>query len=299
MPDPRDARLIDSEAGFEALVASLAGETAIALDTESNSFHAYFERVCLIQISTERSDFVVDPLRIDVRPLGSLFASPEVEVVIHAADYDIRCLKRDYGFTFARLFDTMLAAKVLGCEHLGLAALVLAHFGTTMTKVHQRSDWGRRPLSMEQIAYASGDTRFLLPLRDLLEEALEKADRLPAAEALFRKQAACEPRPRRFDPDGYRKIRGLRALEPRGREVARALYLVREECAKSLNRPPFKIFGDEALVEAARTAPRTVEGLSRVKGLGLSTVRRCGDAIVRAIEEALEREARQPDRREG
>jgi len=287
MPEPRPSEFVNTQAGLDALVKRLAGEPALAVDTESNSFHAYFERVCLIQLSTRDADFAVDPFDLDARPLGELFANPRIEIVLHAADYDVRSMKRDFQFRFARLFDTMLAAKMLGKPEIGLAALVLGSFGMRLAKEHQRSDWGRRPLSPAQIAYAHMDTRYLLPLRDLLGRELSAAGREAEAYALFERQAACEPRPRRFDAEAFRHIRGFRALEPSARAVVGALYKLREDCARAANRPPFKVFGDDALLELGRKRPRSSEELSHVKGLGQSTVRRDGEAIVAAIARAL------------
>jgi len=207
--------------------------------------------------------------------------------VLHAADYDIRSLKRDFRFTFAGLFDTMLAAKLLGRAQMGLAALVREQFGVRLAKEHQRSDWGRRPLSPEQLAYASMDTRYLLPLRDVLAAELSSRSLWSEAKALFSRQAACEPRPKRFDAQGFQKIRGYRALDAQGRQVARALYLLREERARAADRPPFKVFGDEVIVDLARRRPDSVRKLSGVKGLGRQTIARDGESIVAAIAQVL------------
>ncbi|MGC4115563.1 MAG: ribonuclease D [Myxococcales bacterium] len=287
MPESRATRFIDTEADFCALLGELSREPALAVDTESNSFHVYYERVCLIQLSTRSSDFVIDPFKVDVRPLGRLIADPAVEVVLHAADYDIRSLKRDFGFTFAGLFDTMLAAKLLERPEVGLAALVRDQFGVKLAKEHQRSDWGRRPLSPDQLAYASMDTRYLLPLRDLLAAELTSRGLTAQAKALFARQAACEPRPKRFDEQGFQKVRGFRALDPQGKQVARAVYLMREERARAADRPPFKVFGDEVILELARRRPATVEALTGIKGLGRQTITRDGPAIVQAIAQVV------------
>jgi ribonuclease D len=291
MPESRPSQFIDTQAGLEALVRRLETEPALALDTESNSFHVYFERVCLIQLSTRDADFAVDPFHIDARPLGTLFANPAIEIVVHAADYDVRSLKRDFDFHFARLFDTMLAAKMLKKPEIGLAALVKGSFGIRLAKEHQRSDWGRRPLSAAQLAYAHMDTRYLLPLRDLLGHEIATAGREAEARTLFDRQAACEPRPRRWDAEAFRRIRGFRALEPSERAVVGALYQLREDCARAANRPPFKVFGDDALFELAKRRPRSSEELAHVKGVGSSTVRRDGEAIVAAIARALASDA--------
>ncbi|MBI5545547.1 MAG: ribonuclease D [Deltaproteobacteria bacterium] len=288
MPEARPCSFIDTQEGLSLLLQELAGEPALALDTESNSFHAYYEKVCLLQLSTRVADYVLDPFLVDVRPLGPLLADPAREVVLHAADYDIRSLKRDFGFLFGRLFDTMLAAKLLGRSEVGLAALVRDQFGVRLAKEHQRSDWGRRPLSPDQVAYAYRDTRYLLPLRDLLAAELQQQGKVAQARGLFDRQASCKPRPKRFDEEGFRHIRGFKALDAPSRAVARALYLVREERARAADRPPFKIFGEDALLELARCRPQTCGALSGIKGLGSSTVRRDGEAIVGAIVHALE-----------
>lgn len=288
MAPPRPTQLIETPEALAELMPRLAAESALALDTESNSFHAYFERVCLVQVSTREADYALDPLKVELGPaLRSLFATPGLELVMHAADYDVRTLKRDFGVRFPRLFDTMLAAKVLGSRELGLAALVRQEFQVVLAKEHQRSDWGRRPLSAEQLAYAHTDTRYLLPLRDRLAERLAQEGRAAAAQKLFQRQTTCEPKPKRFDPEGYRKIRGVRSLESGAREVVRALYLLREERAQAANRPPFKVYGDDAILEMVKKLPRSCEELAKVKGVGISTVRRDGEAIVAALASAL------------
>lgn len=287
MAEQRPSRFIDTDDAFAALLREIEGEPALAVDTESNSFHAYVEKVCLLQLSTRTSDFVIDPFKVDLRPLGRLLANSAIETVLHAADYDIRSLKRDYAFTIANLFDTMLAAKLLGRPEVGLAALVQDQFGVRLAKQHQRSDWGRRPLSADQVAYAYMDTRYLLPLRDLLARELRSRGLESEARAQFARQAACVPRPREFDLEGYRKIRGFRSLDHVARAVARALYLLREERARAANKPPFKIYGNDVILELARRQPRTCEALAAIKGVGQSTVRRDGEAIVAAILGAL------------
>ena len=151
--------------------------------------------------------------KVDLRPLGKLLADPAVELVIHAADYDVRCLKRDFAFTFTALFDTMLAAKLLGHAELGLAALVKAQFGVSLAKEHQRSDWGRRPLSREQLAYAALDTRYLLPLFDLLAGELSGRGVLDDAWSESARIAAVEPREKVFDPEGWRRLKGARGVD--------------------------------------------------------------------------------------
>jgi len=254
----------------------------VALDTESNSFHVYRERVCLLQVSTPEADHVVDPLAVEVRPLGEALCDGR-EVVLHGADYDVRCLKREFGWRFPRLFDTMAAARRLGRSAVGLSALVEAHFGVRLAKSFQRSDWGRRPLAPEQIAYAAMDTHYLLPLHARLLADLEGKGAVAAAREEFARIAAVEPRERVFDPEGYRRIKGARALDPAGLRVLRALYLAREERARAADRPPFKVLGDHTLLELARRRPHDPSALREIQGVTPSVVRRMGEAILKAV----------------
>jgi ribonuclease D len=273
--------LVSDAAGVADLAARLATEPAVALDTESNSFHVLRERVCLLQISTRAADYVVDPFAADPRGRGAALAAVP-QLVLHGADYDVRCLKREYGFALPNLFDTMAAARRLGRAGLGLSALVEHHFGVRLAKDFQRSDWGRRPLSAEQVAYAALDTHFLLPLHDLLSTELAARGLVDAARQEFARIAAVEPRPRVFDPEGWRKMKGARELDAGGRAVLRALWLAREERAGELDRPPFKVMPEATMLEVARRRPRTEAELLRVPGVTPVVVRRLGEVALSA-----------------
>ena len=283
-PDEVAPVIVADGASLEALAEAVAGEPALALDTESNSFHVYRERVCLLQISTREADYLVDPFAVDVQPLGPALAGREV--VLHGADYDVRCLKRDFGWSFPRLFDTMAAARRLGLSHLGLAALVESHCGVRLAKDHQRSDWGRRPLSEDQVRYAALDTHFLLEIHGWLHRELEARGLAEAARQEFERIAAVEPRPRVFDAEGWRHLKAARRLDPAGREVLRALWVARERRASETDRPPFKVLGESAMVEIARRRPRDAEALGRIPGVTPSVLRRMGDAILLAMRQA-------------
>ena len=144
---------IDSAGKLKTLARALAQEPLLAIDTESNSLYAYRERVCLIQLSTRTADFILDPFDLpDLQPLAPLFANPAIEKVFHAAEYDLMCMKRDFGFVFRNLFDTMIAARVCGRKQIGLGALLNDLAGVPVDKSHQRDDWGRRPHSAGQPA---------------------------------------------------------------------------------------------------------------------------------------------------
>jgi ribonuclease D len=281
-PVRREPVLVADPAGLEAMLEAVRPAPLLALDTESNSFHVYRERVCLLQLSTRQADYVLDPLAVDPRPLGTLFGDGR-ELVLHGADYDVRCLKREYGWSLPRIFDTMAAARRLGRPGLGLSALVEQHFGARLSKEFQRSDWGRRPLTGEQIRYASLDTQFLLPLHDILHGELAGGGLLEPAREEFARIAAAEPRPKVFDPEGWRHIKGARALDPASRAILRALWTSREERASTIDRPPFKVLGEHTMLEIARRRPRTAAELGRVPGFTPVLLKRVGDLVLAAL----------------
>ncbi len=283
----RPCLFVQTQRDFVDLVEMLRAQKCFALDTESNSFHAYREQVCLMQLSTWDQDYAVDPFVVDVRPLGQLLEDPEIEIVIHAADYDIRCLQRDYNFRMTRLFDTMLAAKLLGRVELSLVALVRDYFGVGLLKSFQRSDWGRRPLSDDQLEYAYTDTRYLLPLKEKLFREIVQEGLEVEANTVFKKQAGCKFRPKLFDVHGYRKLKGFRNLHPQEKEIVKALYLLREDCARSSNLPPFKVFSNEAMIELAKNRPVSCGELKRIKGIGNVIIHRYGDSISSTVSRVL------------
>jgi ribonuclease D len=282
---PRLPLHVADPAALQSLIEVLRPEPVLALDTESNSFHVYRERVCLLQLSTRTADYIVDPIAVDVRPLGAILCDGR-EMVLHGADYDVRCLRREYGWRLPRLFDTMVAARRLGRPGLGLSALVEAKFGVRLSKAHQRSDWGRRPLTREQLAYASLDTQFLLPIADEFKAELASRQLAELAEQEFQRIAAAVPRERVFDTEGWRRLKGARELDAAGQAVLRALWLAREERAAQEDRPPFKVLGEPTMVEIARRRPGSREGLVTIPGISPQVLRRLGEAIDAALRSA-------------
>jgi ribonuclease D len=274
--------LVADAGALEALARRLAVEPRVALDTESNSFHAYRERVCLLQISIPGADYVVDPIAVDVSPLGAVLGG-ERELVLHGADYDVRCLRREFGWDLGRIFDTMVAARRLGSKELGLAALVQAHFGVRLTKEHQRADWGRRPLTPEQLRYAAHDTHFLLPLHDILSAGLSRDGVEAEARKEFDRIAAATAHARVFDREGWRKLKGARELDADGRKVLADLWVAREERASAIDKPSFKVIPETALVELARRRPRDEPSVRRVPGVTPKVMDRAGATILRVL----------------
>ena len=279
----REQVLVADGEGLARAAAAVEAEPRVGLDTESNGFHAYSEQVCLVQIATPSADFAIDVLAVGLGPLAPLLADPAREVIIHAAEYDVLCLKREWKLTLGRIFDTHAAAKVLGIERVGLGNLLHDQLGVELTEDEQRSDWGKRPLSPEQLAYAFADVQHLLPLREKLGVQLAEKGHLAEAEAEFARLVAKEPRPREFDADGWQKMKAARTLDGRGRGVLREMYLLRDRRARELNRPPFKVLSDLLLAEVARRQPLNEGEVLRVPGAQTAILRRLAPQILEAV----------------
>ena len=266
----------------------LAGGAAFALDTESDSLHHHVEKVCLVQIATDRGEAcLVDPLAVrDLSPLAPLMADPRVAKVLHGADYDVTTLKRDFGFRFAGLFDTMIAARILGRPQVGLQALAQAELGVTLSKDSQRDDWSRRPLTPKQEAYALADVSHLLPLQARLADELRRLGRLAWVVEESEVVAALEPARRGRDPEAYQKVKGARRLSRRQQAVLREVHGWREDLAEATDVPAFKLLSSEALVEMAERPPRTQAELAAVRGMSPRTRSRAA-GLLAAIERAL------------
>jgi ribonuclease D len=275
--------LIQSTDDFAKLVHDLGRQTRIAVDTESNSLHAYRERVCLIQFSTSDTDYVLDPFAFgDLSALAPIFSGPHIEKIFHAAEYDIICLRRDYGFTFSNLFDTMQAGRILGRKQAGLDRLLEDKFGIKVSKRLQKADWGVRPLSRDLLAYARLDTHYLIPLRDLLKTDLEEKGLWELAQEDF--VMACNPNGLKVKVESphWARFSARRDLTSRDLTILGELAAFREQIAARLDRPPFKVLEDERLVAIAKAAPSTLEQLTEA-GLTSKQLQYWGQPILEAV----------------
>lgn len=281
LPSPQ---LITTSAQLAQVVDNLRQESHLGLDTEANSLYAYRERICLIQLSSRTADYLIDPLTVDeMAPLGELTADPAIEIVFHAAEYDLIGLKRDYGFTFTGLFDTMFAARLLGFEKFGLASLLHDWFNVEQDKRFQRADWSQRPLSDEQIQYAQTDTHYLIDLRDRLYAQLEERNALEEAYELFAQVANTHPQTQTFDPEGYWSFSAARRFSPRQMACLRELYLWRESVAAQRNTPPFKVFTNDTLAHIVEANPHSLKDLEYKLHIKPRLVRRYGQALLAAL----------------
>jgi len=280
MPAPL---VVENEESFNRMLADLNKQQAIAVDTESNSLHAYQERVCLIQISTREQDYLVDTLAIpSLDLLGEVFANPSIQKVFHAGDYDLTCLKRDYAFTFGNYFDTSIAAAAVGEENLGLSTLLTKYFGFSVDKRYQRANWGKRPLVPEMLRYAQSDSHFLLPLRDRLLPRLEATGRLNLVLEDCAALAQQTPPMKNHSEDVWR-VKGINGMKPRALSLLQQLNHLREELARKQDVPLFKVMSDAALVEIATTQPKHIQELDLLPSLSKSQVRRYGKQIMQTV----------------
>src|SRR5689334_10338247 len=227
--DQKPPLYLDGKEAVTRFIASVANTRAIALDTEGASFHRFVDRIYLLQMSTPEASAILDPLTIGVpEGLGALLESRDVEVVFHDADYDLRLLHQDYGWRVTNIFDTRVAAQLLGIRAFGLAALLDRFFGVKLDKKHQRADWSMRPLTHGMLEYAAQDTEYLLDLRDRLGNELAKLGRSSWASEEFARLEGTkwESEDAR---DGFLRVKGARDLTRRQLALLRELVIWRDD----------------------------------------------------------------------
>jgi ribonuclease D len=281
---PHEAEYLDTPDAVSRWMSSLAGSKLIGLDTEGASFHRFVDRIYLLQVSTRDRSAVIDPLPIG-RPaeLGSLLEDPTVEIVFHDADYDLRLLQQDYGWQIRNVFDTRVAAQLMGIRAFGLAALLERFFGLKLDKKHQRADWSMRPLTRDMLDYAALDTMYLPDLRDRLKDALEQAGRWSWAREEFTRLEAT-----RWSPDdegmAFLKMKGARDLNRHELAILRELVAWRDMVAAEQDRATFRILGNEPLFEIIKSLPADKTALGAIKGMPRGILDSRGPAILAAVE---------------
>lgn len=278
---------IDTASAVAAFAAEIATAPSIALDTEGASFHRFVDRVYLMQLSTRTATAIIDPLPTgDLSALKPLVESPDTEIVFHDADYDLRLLRQDYGWATRRIFDTRIAAQLLGYKAFGLAALLELHFGISLDKKFQRADWSLRPLSAGMLEYASQDTMYLLALRDILHAELEAKGRLAwAAEEFSRLE---QTQWSSEDPTQlFLKVKGARDLKRRELAVLRELVPWRDGVAKELDRSTFRVVSNDVLLEICRVQPTTKQALGVIKGMPRGVLDQRGDVVLACVAHAM------------
>jgi len=275
---------------LEKAVEALSRAPIVAVDLEADSMYHFTEKVCLIQMATDKSCFIIDPLALpELAGLKSVFADPAIVKIFHGADYDVRSLYRDFGFPIENLFDTELACRFLGYSHSSLEAVLKKHFDVDLDKKYQKKDWSIRPLPEAMIAYAADDVRYLVDLYRELTAALETKARLDWALETCKdiSQVRAED-----DADADRplfmRIKGAGRLDARSLATLEKLALFRQQTARKKDRPPYKIISNNALLALAQKKPNTI---AHLHGSGILSKKQCnmyGNAIVDAISGALQ-----------
>jgi ribonuclease D len=287
---------ITKPGGLKRLAHVLSNQPIIAVDTESNSLYAYREQVCMVQFSTPEDDTLVDPLALaDLSPLGPVFSDPHIQKAFHAAEYDLICLKRDFGFSFSNIFDTMLAARILGRKEVGLGAMLESEFNIQVDKRHQRANWGHRPLPDFLLDYARQDTHYLIALKEKLERELKKRSLLPLAQEDFQRLCQVEASPENAKNDCWR-VNGVHHLSPQQVAVLQELCLYRDEVARKCNRPLFKVISDHTLHAIASATPSSIQELKILPGMTNRQMSRHSKAILQAVQRGLQAEPVYPPR---
>ena len=243
---------VDSAEGLARLTEALSATSRVGLDTEADSLHHYFEKVCLIQLSFSGANYVVDPLA-GFSLAEFLEVLSRKELILQGADYDLRMLKKSFEFRpKAPVFDTMLAAQVLGYEKIGLAALAERFCGVALSKAGQKSDWARRPLSAKQLDYASDDTKYLETIADALVRSLQESGRADWHRECCERVVETSGLEGKNDAKEAWRIKGSSGLAPKELVFVRELWKWRDEEARRRDRPPFMILLNENLIELAR-----------------------------------------------
>lgn len=285
-------QLIDSSDDLCRIVDELQHHSHLGFDSEFDGFYSYFEKTCLIQVSTSERDIIIDPLAIDdMSPLQKVLETPRIEKILHASSNDLLALQRDYGFRVCNLFDTAVAWQLLGHKRCGLAYVLYKEFQVEHPKKsrYQRCNWAKRPLEPDQVEYARLDTHYLISLRHRFDRQLSLKGLRDKAEEKFRQLEELTFEPRKIDPRAYLKIKGARKLDLKGKQILKALYRFRERLAQRQNRSSFRIMSNQCMLHLAGNNPQTPRDLVRIHGLPGRFKEREADVLLGVIRRANQR----------
>ena len=269
------------------LATKLQQEQVIAVDLEADSMHNYQEKVCLLQFSTPSETVLIDPLAAaELEPLKPVLAYPQVRKIFHAADYDIRCLARDFDIEINGLFDTMISCQFLGEEKFGLADVLRKYFDVELDKQYQRADWSKRPLSEGMIRYAAEDTCHLHQLVELLEQKLIEKGRLEWVQEEF--SLLEQVRFATHEGPLFLRFKGAGTLDRRQLAVLEALLQWRDDEAQRRDCPLYKVLGNKSLLHLAKLKPTGRSKLQEVEGLSPRLIDRYGGKLLQQISMAFD-----------
>jgi ribonuclease D len=279
--------VVSTPADLQSLAAELEGASIFGVDLEADSMYHFQEKVCLLQLANGRRNVVVDTIALnDLSPLKTAFRSVAIRKVFHGADYDVRCLYRDFDIRVSNLFDTQLACRFLGFKETSLESVVKTLFGVTLDKKYQRKDWSRRPLPKEMLAYAAADARYLIPLAQELDAQLAAKDRQAWLGEECRLLSKVRPGVAEKEYL-FLKCKGAGRLDPRGLAVLEELLKLRRQIALRKDRPLFKVFSNDALLRLAGARPAHPGELEKTGALSPTQIDQHGHDILSAIQKAV------------
>jgi len=282
-----DFHVVATPAELKEMVAVLEKEKALGIDLEADSMYHFAEKICLIQIATEKAGFVIDTLALeDISLLKPIFYSTDIQKIFHGSDYDIRSLYRDYRMRVNSLFDTQLACRFLGMQETGLDAVLFKFFDIRLDKKYQKKDWSKRPLPDEMLAYAAKDVLYLVALGKLLENELEQKARLFWVNEESRWLSRLKPSANEAEPL-FLRFKGAGRLDPRELAILEAILKYRKTVAKQKDRPMFKIFSNAAVLKIVKTRPLTIGQLEKTGALSRKQIGMYGEALIQKVQQAL------------
>ncbi|MCG6909314.1 MAG: HRDC domain-containing protein [Deltaproteobacteria bacterium] len=272
---------------LRTMLDRLKNKNAVGVDMEMDSMFHYREKICLIQMATERETFLLDPLKIpDMKPLKPLFENKRIKKVFHGGDYDVRSLFRDFNINVSNLFDTQLASRFLGIQQTGLEAVLNSRFNVVLDKRYQKKDWSQRPLPEHMLAYAARDACFLVPLSRELEKELRGKKRLAWVKEECEWLSRVRPAANHGQPL-FLNFKGAGRLKPGDLAVLEALLQYRKSVAKAKDRPLFKTIGNATLLTLAGKKPTSKKQLQATSALSAKQAGQYGSEIVKVIKTAL------------
>lgn len=280
-------KIIDTVTGLEKAVRDLEKAKAVAVDMEADSMYHFQEKVCLVQMATEKSTIVVDSLQVkNLSYLKPLFSNPDIKKIFHGADYDVRSFYRDFNIEINNLFDTEVACRFLGIKETGLEAVLKKYLDVSLNKKYQKKDWSKRPLPREMIDYAAGDVIHLFSLAEICEKELEKKGRL--AWVLEECDSLSKVRTILSNEEPlFLKFKGAGRLKPRSLAILEALLQFRKSIAKKKDKPMFKIIGNNSIMKIITAKPVTLRRLKGIKALSGKQIDMYGSNLIKVVAGAL------------
>ena len=279
--------LINTKTDLEKITRDLKKEKSIAVDVEADSMYHFKEKVCLIQLATEKEYFVIDPLQIqDLSSLNILFSNNDIKKIFHGADFDVRSLYRDFNIKIKNLYDTQIASMFLGIRETSLDAVIRERFKMSLDKKYRKKDWSKRPLPENMIEYAVKDTIYLIKLAEILEKELKIIDRISWVQEECEILSKVRPALPNSEPL-FMKFKGAGRLNPKSLAVLETLLQFRFSMAQKKDRPLFKIIDNNSLMKIVKEKPANLRQLEKTKVISQKQIEMYGDAIVRAVNNSL------------